>query len=142
MSKVIHVYDEVFDDSDATIIEQNVRQLHWHYDYHSNKNEINKHWHISCGRNKEECVNGGYSWVDDMFEIFKTKFGFNEKYRVENYERIYCNAHTHGLEPHMHTDDGNFTMLYYPRLDWKSDAWGGGTLIDGQLVPYLSLIHI
>ena len=42
----------------------------------------------------------------------------------------------HGLEPHMHTDDGDFTMIYYPRLDWKSDAWGGGTLIDGQLVPY------
>ena len=34
------------------------------------------------------------------------------------------------------TDDGDFTMIYYPRLDWKRDAWGGGTLIDGQLVPY------
>ena len=36
----------------------------------------------------------------------------------------------------MHVDDGDFTMLYYHRLDWK-DEWGGGTLIDGQLVPYV-----
>ena len=38
------------------------------------------------------------------------------------------NAHTNGVEPHMHTDDGDFTMMYYPRLDWKVD-WGGGTAI-------------
>ena len=46
------------------------------------------------------------------------------------------NAHTHGVEPHEHTDDGDFTMIYYPRLDWKKD-WGGGTLVDGELVPYV-----
>ena len=36
----------------------------------------------------------------------------------------------------MHKDDGDFTMIYYPRRDWKEE-WGGGTLIDGQLVPYV-----
>ena len=29
------------------------------------------------------------------------------------------NAHTFGIEPHKHKDDGDFTMLYYPRMDWK-----------------------
>ena len=70
-----------------------------------------------------------------MFNMFKTKLNFETKYFVDDYVRIYCNAHTHGLEPHLHTDDGDFTMLYYPRIDWQ-DRWGGGTLIDGQLVPY------
>ena len=46
------------------------------------------------------------------------------------------NAHTHGIEPHMHQDDGDFTMIYYPRCDWQDD-WGGGTVIDGTLVEYV-----
>ena len=36
----------------------------------------------------------------------------------------------------MHTDDGDFTMIYYPRMDWKPE-WGGGTYIDGELIPYV-----
>ena len=46
------------------------------------------------------------------------------------------NAHTHGIEPHMHQDDGDFTMIYYPRCDWQED-WGGGTVVDGTLVEYV-----
>ena len=136
MSKVIDVYDDVFEDHNAIILDDNVKQIHWKYDYHSNKKEVNKHWHILCGHNKEECVDAGYDWADEMFDMFKIKLGFEEKYMVDEYVRIYCNAHTHGIEPHMHVDDGDFTMIFYPRLDWKPDAWGGGTLIDGQLVPY------
>jgi len=43
-------------------------------------------------------------------------------------ERVYFNAHTHGIEPHIHQDDGDVTMIYYPRLDWGGD-WGGGTCV-------------
>jgi hypothetical protein len=43
-------------------------------------------------------------------------------------ERVYFNAHTHGIEPHIHQDDGDVTMIYYPRLDWSGD-WGGGTCV-------------
>jgi hypothetical protein len=136
MSKVVDIYDDVFEEHNAIILDDNMKQLLWKYDYHSNPKEVNKHWHLLCGHNKEECDTAGYDWADEMFDLFKTKFGFKDKYMVEDYVRIYCNAHTHGLEPHMHTDDGDFTMIYYPRLDWKPDAWGGGTLIDGQLVPY------
>ena len=38
------------------------------------------------------------------------------------------NAHTYGIEPNIHYDDGDFTLIFYPRLDWKPE-WGGGTLI-------------
>ena len=55
------------------------------------------------------------------------------KYKVTDYIRMYMNAHTHGIEPHLHVDDGDFTMIYYPRLDWKLE-YGGGTLVDGQLL--------
>ena len=61
------------------------------------------------------------------------KYDFKKKYNVITFKRLYLNAHTHGIEPHMHIDDGDFTMMYYPRLDWKMES-GGGTVIDGQLV--------
>ena len=54
---------------------------------------------------------------------------------MDDYVRIYMNAHTHGIEPHMHQDDGDFTMIYYPRGDWQDD-WGGGTVVDGTLIEY------
>ena len=60
---------------------------------------------------------------------------WSEKYDVDTYLRIYMNAHTHGIEPHFHNDDGDFTMIYYPRLDWKLE-YGGGTYIDGKLAEY------
>ena len=67
----------------------------------------------------------------------KNKFlKLEEKYKITGWKRLYMNAHTNGVEPHMHTDDGDFTMMYYPRLDWKQE-WNGGTLIDGQLVEYV-----
>ena len=43
------------------------------------------------------------------------------------------NAHTHGIEPHLHMDDGSYTMIYYPRLDWQRE-WEGGTIIYGKQI--------
>ena len=56
------------------------------------------------------------------------QYNFEEKYKVKNFKRVYCNAHTHGIEPHLHHDDGDFTMIYYPILDWKPE-WLGGTTV-------------
>ena len=53
MSKVIDVYDDVFEDHNAIILDDNVKQILWKYDYYSDKKEVNKHWHILCGHNKE-----------------------------------------------------------------------------------------
>ena len=136
MSKVIDVFDDVLEEHNAILIEQEVKSISWDYDYPSKIGEVNKHWHVLCGHNKQDCEDKDYAWADQMFDFIKTGLNFDQKYSVLDYERIYCNAHTHGLEPHMHVDDGDFTMIYYPRLDWKTDAWGGGTLIDGRLVPY------
>ena len=133
---VVDVYDNVLEDHITELISMQLRELVWKYDYKSNKNAPGKHWHRFCGHNSKEVIENGFEWVQPIWETAKFKLDFKTKYYVDDYVRIYCNAHTHGLEPHMHVDDGDFTMIYYPRLDWK-DEWGGGTLIDGQLVPYV-----
>ena len=132
---MIDVYDDVLEEHNAILIDDEVKKLSWKYDYPSEPSKPNKHWHVLCGHNKEECDAASYDWAHTIFNMFMDKLDFKSKYNVENYERIYCNAHTHGIEPHLHIDDGDFTMIYYPRMDWKKE-WGGGTLVDDTLVPY------
>ena len=132
---MIDVYDDVLEEHNAILVDDEVKKLSWKYDYPSEPSKPNKHWHVLCGHNKEECDAASYDWAHSLFDLFMNKFDFKFKYNVENYERIYCNAHTHGIEPHLHIDDGDFTMIYYPRIDWKPE-WGGGTLVDDTLVSY------
>ena len=132
---MIDVYDDVLEEHNAILIDDEIKKLSWKYDYPSEPSKPNKHWHILCGHNKEECDAASYDWAHSLFDMFVNKFDFKSKYDVVGYERIYCNAHTHGIEPHLHIDDGDFTMIYYPRMDWKKE-WGGGTLVDETLVPY------
>ena len=132
---MIDVYDDVLEEHNAVLIDDEVKKLSWKYDYPSEPSKPNKHWHVLCGHNKEECDAASYDWAHSLFDLFVNKLDFKSKYDVEDYERIYCNAHTHGIEPHLHIDDGDFTMIYYPRIDWKPE-WGGGTLVDDTLVSY------
>ena len=132
---MIDVYDDVLEEHNAILIDDEIKKLAWKYDYPSEPSKPNKHWHVLCGHNKEECDAASYDWADTLFDMLMYRFNFKSKYNVENYVRIYCNAHTHGIEPHLHMDDGDFTMIYYPRMDWKKE-WGGGTLVDDTLVPY------
>ena len=99
--------------------------MSWKYSYDSVKNGKNKHWHIFCGHNPQECYDNGYG---DLIPIWN----FIKKHKPQlEMERVYLNAHTHGIEPHRHVDDGDFTIIYYPRMDWQM-SWGGGTLIEGD----------
>ena len=132
---MIDVYDDVLEDHSAIAINDAINKLTWRYYYPSEKSKPNMHWHVLCGHNKEECEKNGYHWAHTLFDVYMNKFDFKKRYNIDGYERIYCNAHTHGLEPHIHKDDGDFTMIYYSKLDWLPE-WGGGTLIEDTLVSY------
>ena len=56
---------------------------------------------------------------------------FDEKYGVKDFVRVYMNAHTYGMQPHWHKDDGAFTIIYYPTMHWPIE-WEGGTIIYGE----------
>ena len=50
---------------------------------------------------------------EDTVQLQKlTRDDFKEKYELVDYVRIYMNAHTFGMQPHWHVDDGDFTMIY------------------------------
>ena len=133
---VIDVYDNVLEDHVAEFVQLQMNELSWKYDYHSKIGAPNKHWHILCGKSSKEILDNGYEWILSIWDVAKIKYNFKEKYALDHFVRIYMNAHTHGIEPHMHQDDGDFTMIYYPRCDWQED-WGGGTMVDGTFIKYV-----
>ena len=122
---IIDVYDNLLEPHVAEMIDMEMKEVTWKYDYNSHKDGINKHWHRFCGH---ETIEEPYSFINYIWDTAKYKYNFEEKYKVKNFKRVYCNAHTHGIEPHLHHDDGDFTMIYYPILDWKPE-WMGGTAV-------------
>jgi len=122
---MIKTYDNALEPHVAEFIDMQLRDVSWKYNYDSVNNGVNKHWHVFCGHNPQDCRDNGYG---DLIPIWNFIIKHNPQLEME---RVYLNAHTHGIEPHRHVDDGDYTCIYYPRLDWKQ-AWGGGTLIEGD----------
>ena len=137
---ICDIYDNVLEQNDAEEIQEKMKSLMWGYEHKSNGEKINKHWHIFCGK---ELIEPEYGFLAPIWLTAKKKYDFENRYKVKSFKRIYCNAHTHGIEPHLHTDDGDFTMIYYPRLDWKPE-WMGGTAIwneqENEIEKYVNYI--
>ena len=136
---MIKIYDGVVEDHVAQLIDSEMRKVQWKFDYPSNRMHPSRHWHVFCAGEKHslplhdnnyvsDLIKNGYEWVLPIWTSAMLKYDFKNTYNVDTFKRIYMNAHTHGIEPVMHKDDGDFTMLYYPRMDWKIE-WGGGTSI-------------
>ena len=115
-------YDNFLEEHVAQLIDFEMKEVKWQYDYDSKPNGTQKHWHVFCGHNIDECNLNGYEFIEPIWNNIKNVDSTLEL------ERAYLNAHTYGIEPHIHRDDGDVTLIYYPRLDWKID-WGGGTAI-------------
>ena len=119
-------YDNFLEEHIAQLIDFQMKEVSWQYDYDSVAGGKNKHWHVLAGHNIQECNLNGFDFVEPIWN------NIQKKYDVDM-ERVYFNAHTHGIEPHIHRDDGDMTFIYYPRMDWRID-WGGGTAIyDNEL---------
>jgi hypothetical protein len=99
-----------------------VSLLSWTFEYQPvTPPLVNKHWYSD-----------GKSFIDD---IFKDLLDATELKGLDSLKKCYLLGHTHGLEQQSHYDASDFTMIYYPKLDWKPE-WGGGTLVGDTLVKY------
>ena len=128
---MIDVYDNVLEDHVAEFVDMEIKKLAWWYDYSSVAGKPNKHWHIMAGDSVKDLEDSPYAFLLFILNAAFHKYNFKEKYKIEVFQRAYMNAHTHGIEPHLHMDDGSYTMIYYPRLDWQRE-WEGGTIIYGK----------
>ena len=130
-------YDDVLDLDAAGTIHENLVEvepswrLPWRFNYYSAQDttihpaerQLRPHWHFLCGRTKEQIIENGFSYVLPIWEAMPPSIKDNLHWR-----RVYMNGHTFGIEPQAHTDDGDYTMIYYPILDWRPE-WLGGTAL-------------
>ena len=105
-------YDNFLEEHVAQLIDFEMKEVKWQYDYDSKPNGTQKHWHVFCGHNIDECNLNRYDFIEPIWNNIKNLDSTLEL------ERAYLNAHTYGIEPHIHRDDGDVTLIYYPRLDW------------------------
>jgi hypothetical protein len=119
---VIEIFDDVLSEGKSRYIHNCVSLLSWTFEYQPvTPPLVNKHWYSD-----------GKPFIDD---IFKDLLDATELKGLDSLKKCYLLGHTHGLEQQSHYDASDFTMIYYPKLDWKSE-WGGGTLVGDTLVKY------
>ena len=127
---MIDVYDDVLTLQDAQYISEFIKapNFRWNY-YHKSERDVDiYHWSRFAGNNEKQIKNNGFLFLIPMWENLMYNVSLREKYGITRFRRIYFNAHTYGVEPQAHIDDGELTMMYYPRIDWEEE-WGGGTAI-------------
>lgn len=125
---MIEVHDNLLEPHIAELISDYMKDLQWKFYYHSDKEIPSYHWHIFCGHNESEAKMNGFEMFLPIWQAAQYKLKLKENYDVSQWKRLYANAHTFGVEPNIHKDDGDFTMIYYPDMDWKI-GWGGGTFV-------------
>ena len=129
MTPTIEVHDNLLEPHMAELIDDFMKyQIRWRYYYHSNKQVPGYHWHEFCGVDEEEVRHRGFEMLLPIWEAANHKLDLENRFRIQGWKRLYCNAHTFGVEPNIHRDDGDFTMIYYPQMNWDI-AWGGGTFV-------------
>ena len=125
----IEVHDNLLEPHVAELVEDFMtNQLRWRYYYPSHKLKPGYHWHVFCGETEEHVAVNGGELLLQIWEAANRKLDLKSRFKIQGWKRLYCNAHTFGVEPNIHTDDGDFTMIYYPQMNWKIE-WGGGTFV-------------
>ena len=119
---MIEIFDDVLSERKSRYIHNCVSLLSWTYEYQPvTPPLVNKHWYSD-----------GEPFIDDILEDL---LDATELKGLDSLKKCYLLGHTHGLEQQSHYDASDFTMIYYPKLDWKPE-WGGGTLVGDTLVQY------
>lgn len=118
---MIEVFDDILDTDLANRYDQDVSKLQWSYEYQPTTTPLNMHWYS----NGELFI---YDLLEDLMDAIELK-------GLETVKASYLLGHTHGLEQQVHYDSCDFTMIYYPKMNWEP-TWGGGTLVEDTLIQY------
>ena len=116
---MIEIFDNILDIAQSNRYDQEVSKLKWSYEYQPTTTPLNMHWY-SDG---ELFI---YDLLEDLMNAIQLK-------GLETGKASYLLGQTHGLEQQAHYDACDFTMIYYPKLNWEP-TWGGGTLVENTLV--------
>ena len=136
---MIIIKDNILEEHLAHLIDDSIHNTDfpWHWHYKANKNEPDRHWHTLAGHDEEEIRKNEFDFILPLWETISNMKDI-PKIKIV---RAYINAHTTGVEPSIHQDDGELTFIYYPNLKWNVNFGGGTTIYDetldkGTLINY------
>jgi|TARA_B100000085_G_scaffold53448_1_gene46710 hypothetical protein len=108
----IEVYDDFFEESTRDQIFKYLQRPKWSL---TGGNAMNAFWHMDDLENEE------YFSIY-LFNKISQKMG--DKIKNHSINRIYANGQTGGQCGNPHSDDGDYTLLYYPNPKWDI-GWQG-----------------
>ena len=68
---MIEIHDNALEPHVAELIDMQLRDISWKYNYDSVKNGVNKHWHVLCGHNTDDCYDNGYDYLIAIWNVIK-----------------------------------------------------------------------
>ena len=121
---IVEVIDNFLDENECKAIHKEMKKQKWQF-YHGSEpqyiveNRVNS-WSVTTLSNASSKV------AKAIVNTFGEKYSLS---KAPSDQSFYMNAHTFGVEPEAHIDNGyNFSCIYYPNMDWKL-RWGGGTVV-------------
>lgn len=135
MSKDIHVFDDILPIDKHQALHEHIIKLpmkwgwksstlspeyrHWNYTFH----ESRQYMPAMDDDQYQELVKNHLPIAELWDEI---KIRAEQPIGVLESLRIYMNANPYGTNGYIHTDDGDYTAIYYPYVEWDAQ-WEGGT---------------
>lgn len=135
MDMFIKTFDNLMDSESHKLIEKEVKSAQLRPYWASNKKTQNWHWHNSIFQDTAilpvatvediSKINEKSPHIMNLWKEIQKKISEELDYKCD-FARAYINAHTHGIDGMIHSDDGDYTAIYYPLSEWDIE-WEGGT---------------
>ena len=103
---ICDVYDNVLEPHIAELIDMEMKEITWQYDYKSHGKEVNKHWHTLCGHDK---IEPEYSFLASIWETAKIKYNFDSHFFL--HYKVHPNVFYPGRLQHQEIQQHFFVLL-------------------------------
>jgi len=134
---IIKTFDNLMDEESHKLIEKEVNAAPLRSNWYSNNRTSpqNWHWHSSIFQDTKmlpvatdkdiQKISEKTPYIMNLWKEIQKKISDELDYKCD-FARAYINAHTYGVDGMIHSDDGNYTAIYYPLSEWDIE-WEGGT---------------
>jgi hypothetical protein len=140
---LIKVFDDVLTETEHKNIFQHLkRNVEWTNRWSSTTKrpdgKFKESWHWNCNftmvptgmpsisEQDMETLSTNHPAIVPLWNVATNKI--NEVYGKCDILRMYSNCNPFGTNAYVHHDDGDFTAVYYPALEWEPE-WEGGTCL-------------
>jgi hypothetical protein len=130
------VFDDVLTSKEHEILYQSLTGLEWTNRWSSALGRLDHAWHWNFAfyqaiqnmpaitMEQLADLNNRHPYIISLWA--KASQLFKEHLGTYNILRLYANCNPYGTNAYVHYDDGDYTAVYYPALDWNPE-WEGGT---------------